>query len=153
MGATAISTLASVRLMEEARRMPLLIEVAPFVRGMTLLFWAMATWWIPILLALGAWRHLRQRFPLSYEHGYWAAVFPLAMYTVCTQNLIRVFQLSFLSTIPTFFVWVVLAAWRLTFAGLLLHLVRLLTERTLSAQPAHGEESANVPNRNRSGRE
>ena len=43
---------------------------------------------IPVLLALGAWRHLLERVPLTYEHGYWAVVFPLSMYTVCTQNLI-----------------------------------------------------------------
>jgi hypothetical protein len=90
MGAMAVSTLAGVRLVEEAHRVPLLTDVGPFVQGMTLLFWATATWWSPILLALGAWRHLRRRFPLSYEHGYWAAVFPLGMYTVCTQSLIRV---------------------------------------------------------------
>jgi tellurite resistance protein TehA-like permease len=153
MGAMAISTLAGVRLVEEAHRMPLLIEVTPFVKGMTLLFWATATWWIPILLALGAWRHLRQRFPLSYEHGYWAAVFPLGMYTVCTQNLIRVFQLSFLEAIPTFFVWVALAAWGLTFAGLLHHIVRSQTERKPPAQPAPGDESAGVLKRDRAGRE
>ena len=58
MGAMAISTLAGVRLVAEAGRMPLLTELLPFLKGMTLLFWATATWWIPILLALGAWRHL-----------------------------------------------------------------------------------------------
>ena len=86
MGAMAISTLAGVCLVAEAGRMPLLTELLPFLKGMTLLFWATATWWIPILLALGAWRHLVKRYPLTYEHGYWAAVFPLGMYTVCTQT-------------------------------------------------------------------
>jgi tellurite resistance protein TehA-like permease len=74
--------------------------------------------WIPILLALGAWRHLRERVPLTYEHGYWAIVFPLGMYTVCTQNLIRVFPLPLLEPIAAVFVWIALAAWGLTFAGL-----------------------------------
>jgi tellurite resistance protein TehA-like permease len=153
MGAMAISTLAGVRLVEEAHRMPLLGEVAPFIKGMTLLFWATATWWIPILLALGAWRHLRRRFPLSYEHGYWAAVFPLGMYTVCTQNLIRVFQLPFLGAISAFFVWIALGAWGLTFAGLLHHLVKLPSENTLPAHPTSGEKSAGCPQPNRPSRE
>jgi tellurite resistance protein TehA-like permease len=124
MGAMAISTLAGVCLVGEADRMPLLTELLPFLKGMTLLFWATATWWIPVLLSLGAWRHLARRVPLTYEHGYWAAVFPLGMYTVCTQNLVRVFGLPFLDAIPAVFVWVALAAWGLTFAGLCGHLVR-----------------------------
>src|SRR5204863_3645706 len=47
MGAMAISTLAGVGLIGEAGRMPLLGELLPFLKGMTLLFWATATWWIP----------------------------------------------------------------------------------------------------------
>ncbi len=128
MGAMAISTLAGVRLVSEAGRMPLLGELLPFLKGMTLLFWATGTWWIPILLALGAWRHLTKRVPLTYEHGYWAAVFPLGMYTVCTQNLVRVFQLPFLQPIATLFVWIAVAAWVLTFAGLIRHVAGLFIQ-------------------------
>jgi tellurite resistance protein TehA-like permease len=125
MGAMAISTLAGVGLVGEAPRMPLLTELVPFLKGMTLLFWATATWWIPILLALGVWRHLAKRVPLTYEHGYWAAVFPLGMYTACTQSLIRVFRLPFLEAIPAVFLWIALLAWGLTFAGLVRHLLRM----------------------------
>jgi tellurite resistance protein TehA-like permease len=122
MGAMAISTLAGVRLISESGRMPLLTELLPFLKGMTLLFWATGTWWIPILLALGIWRHVYNHVSLRYEHGYWAAVFPLGMYTVCSQNLVRVFQLPFLAFIPQMFLWIALAAWGLTFAGLIRHL-------------------------------
>jgi tellurite resistance protein TehA-like permease len=118
MGAMAISTLGGVRLVGEAGRMPLLTEMLPFLKGMTLLFWATGTWWIPVLLALGMWRHVVKRVPLTYEHSFWAAVFPLGMYTVCTQNLMRVFQLPFLEPIAAVFVWVAVLAWGLTFAGL-----------------------------------
>jgi tellurite resistance protein TehA-like permease len=124
MGAMAISTLAGVGLVGAAGRLPLLGELLPFLKGMTLLFWATATWWIPVLLALGVWRHVLARFPLAYEHGYWAAVFPLGMYAACTQYLARVFGLPVLEPLATGFVWVALAAWGATFAGLVLHLVR-----------------------------
>src|SRR5262249_56285565 len=124
MGAMAISTLAGVSLVRGAGRPPLLAEMLPFLKGMTLLFWATATWWIPLLLMLGAWRHVRKGYPLNYDHGYWSAVFPLGMYTVCTQNLIVVFELPFLQLIPEVFVWIALAAWLATFAGLLRRLLR-----------------------------
>jgi tellurite resistance protein TehA-like permease len=139
MGAMAISTLAGVCLVGEAGRMPLLTELLPFLKGMTLLFWATATWWIPILLALGAWRHLVKRVPLTYEHGYWAAVFPLGMYTACTQNLIRVFQLPFLGPIPAVFVWIALGAWALTFAGLVRHIARSRAEGIIQERPGPEE--------------
>jgi tellurite resistance protein TehA-like permease len=125
MGAMAISTLAGVFLVRDAGRFAALAELLPFLKGMTLLFWATATWWIPMLVALGVWRHVRQRFPLTYDHGYWAAVFPLGMYTVCTQNLTRELRLPFLSWIPDVFVWLALGAWVMTAAGLAAHLVRL----------------------------
>ena len=123
MGAMAIATLAGARLVGLADRSPLLAELLPFLKGMTLLFWATATWWIPILFALGVWRHLTRHFPLTYDHGYWAAVFPLGMYTVCTRTMIDALRLPYLDPIPDAFVWVALVAWAATFFGLVHRLV------------------------------
>ena len=55
---------------------PLLVELLPFLKGMTLLFWSTATWWIPLLLALGVWRHVGAAFRSTDDYRYWAAVFP-----------------------------------------------------------------------------
>lgn len=74
----------------------------------------------PILLALGAWRHLYKGVPLTYDRGYWAAVFPLGRSTACTPGLIEVFRLPFLGSITAAFVWVALVAWGLTFAEMVL---------------------------------
>jgi len=123
MGAMAISTLAGARLVGEAGRSPVLTDLLPFLKGTTLMFWATATWWIPILLALGVWRHGLKRVPLTYEHGYWSVVFPLGMYTVCTRNLIRVFPLPLLEPIAGVFVWIALVAWGLTVVGLARYVV------------------------------
>jgi tellurite resistance protein TehA-like permease len=119
MGAMAISTLAGVFLLRQTGAHPVLAALRPFLVGAVLLFWATATWWVPLLLALGAWRHLGQRFPLRYDVGYWAVVFPLGMYTTCTQNLIAELHLSFLAVLPAVTVWVALGAWALTFVGML----------------------------------
>jgi tellurite resistance protein TehA-like permease len=53
MGAAAISTLAGTMLLAAAQSSPVLGQVLPFVRGFTLMWWATATWWIPMLVILG----------------------------------------------------------------------------------------------------
>jgi tellurite resistance protein TehA-like permease len=58
-----------------------------------MLFWATATWWIPMLLTLGFWRHVYKRFPLRYDPLYWGAVFPLGMYSVSTKYLSLAFEI------------------------------------------------------------
>ena len=119
MGAVAISTLAGTMLIANASLSPLLTRLSPFILGFTLLFWATATWWIPMLLILGVWRHLYRRFPLRYDPLYWGAVFPLGMYTACTYRLAQVAEAPFLFTIPRVFVFIALAGWGLTFLGLM----------------------------------
>src|SRR5262245_62007789 len=123
MGAMAISTLGGVSLVAAARSSELLGELLPFLKGLTLMFWATATWWLPLLLMLGAWRHGVKRFPLVYDHGYWGAVFPLGMYAVCTLRLAREFGFPFLTPLGEVFAWVSVAAWIITTAGLIRHLV------------------------------
>jgi len=125
MGAVAISTLAGTFLIERAALSPLLAELLPFVKGVTVTFWATATWWIPMLLTLGIWRHGVRRFPLRYDPMYWGAVFPLGMYTVCTFRLASLVQMPLLRSFAEGFVFVAFAAWALCFAGLLRKLVRL----------------------------
>lgn len=118
MGAAAISTLAGAMLVRTANESPVVLDVLPFVRGMTLMWWATATFWIPMLIVLGVWRHLIRRFPLRYDPLYWGAVFPLGMYTVCTARLSEAVSAPYLMTISRVFVYAALAAWCLAALGL-----------------------------------
>jgi tellurite resistance protein TehA-like permease len=123
MGAMAISTLAGTLLIVAAPGSPLLQQVLPFLKGFTVFFWSTATWWIPMLVILGIWRHVYRRFPLRYDPLYWGAVFPLGMYATCTLRLSAVMDLPFLVGVASVFSWVALAAWTIVFLGLVVTLL------------------------------
>lgn len=125
MGSVAISTLAGATLIAAAPASTLLRDLLPFVKGLTLLFWATATWWIPMLVILGAWRHVYRKFPLRYDSLYWGAVFPLGMYAVCTFRMAHAIGTQFLLVIPPVFLYIALAAWTLTMAGAVARLASL----------------------------
>lgn len=118
MGALAISTLAGTLLLQQAPAWPPVQALRPFVQGLTLLFWAGGSWWIPLLLVLGVWRHLLQRHPLRYESLYWAMVFPLGMYAMATHRLGLVLEQAWLQPLAQAFMWVSLGAWVLAGLGL-----------------------------------
>jgi tellurite resistance protein TehA-like permease len=124
MGAAAISTLAGSMLVVASERSPVITSILPFVRGFTLMWWATATWWIPMLVVLSIWRHVIRRFPLRYDPLYWGAVFPLGMYTVATVRLSKAVDAPYLIGIPRVTVFAALAAWTLAFFGMLTHLGR-----------------------------
>ncbi len=118
MGAVAISTLAGALLAIAAESSTLLAPMRPFILGLTVMFWATATWWIPMLLVLGVWRHGVRGVRLSYDPLYWGLVFPLGMYSVCTFRLADVLDAPFLMWIPRLFVTAAATVWLLTFLGL-----------------------------------
>lgn len=119
MGAVAISTLAGATLLQSSSLSPVVREIVPFVKGFTLFFWAIGSWWIPMLLALGIWRYLLRGVAFQYDPLYWGGVFPLGMYSVCTYRLSQVVHASFLMPLSYWFSIIALVAWSAAFTGLI----------------------------------
>jgi tellurite resistance protein TehA-like permease len=119
MGAVAISALAGTTLIEHAALSPVISDILPFIKGFTLFFWSIGSWWIPMLLFLGVWRYFLRGVPLKYDPLYWGAVFPLGMYSVATYHLASVLDARFLSPLSTLFLGIAAIAWAVTFVGLI----------------------------------
>jgi tellurite resistance protein TehA-like permease len=125
MGALAITTLAGARLLAVAEHSPGIAPFKPFILGFTLFFWTTATWWIPLLIVVGVWRHVWQKLPLTYDPQYWSLVFPIGMYSVSTFAFARAINLDVLVQISAIFAVLALLAWSVTLAGMLKTIFRV----------------------------
>ena len=119
MGAEAITVVAGAHLIMKAADWTIVQELLPFLKGLTLFFWVTATWWIPLLLALGVWRHVYQQMPMHYQSQYWSLVFPLGMYATSTFEIGRLLDLPVFSAGAYLVLYVAVAAWLITFLGLI----------------------------------
>lgn len=125
-GAVAITTLAGSELMLHAELSPFAASVLPFLKGMTVASWGLASWWIVPIFLLGFHRHVVQRTPFAYSPEYWGMVFPMGMYTVCTVALSDALQIPALRAVPEAFIFIAIPAWIATFYGLCAFLWRAL---------------------------
>ncbi|WP_165864948.1 tellurite resistance/C4-dicarboxylate transporter family protein [Rufibacter latericius] len=125
----AITTLSGATLILNISSTTGFLDFVPFLKGFTLFFWIIRTWWIPIIVILGIWRHVSNRLPIFYHPQYWGLVFPLGMYTVCTWRLAYALQLPYLQIIPTYFIYLAFVAWAYTFLGLCINLVKTFVPR------------------------
>lgn len=116
-GAMAITTLAGARLIVTTS--PHVESLAHFLTAFNLLFWATATWWIPLLFVMEAWRLFVGRVPFRYEPGYWSMVFPLGMYAACTWAYAESSDLPFLKPIAGVGIGLAWVAWMCTALGTL----------------------------------
>lgn len=117
MGAVAITVVAGARVVEMADT-PMLAVTRGVAAGLSVMFWAFATWLIPVLVAAGVWRHHVHKIPLRYAPTMWSMVFPLGMYSVAGMYLGRANHLPFVEWVGTNWFWVGLTAWTLAAIGM-----------------------------------
>jgi tellurite resistance protein TehA-like permease len=120
MGAAAISANAGSTLLLTDSGMPFLRAMRPFIDGSTLILWAWATWWIPLLVLFGVWKHGVLGVPLAYTPMLWSLVFPLGMYALASLRLSLASDFPPLRVLAGAMVWVAFAAWLATATGLAL---------------------------------
>jgi tellurite resistance protein TehA-like permease len=128
MGAASITVLAGSRVVE-MQATPMTEVTTSLAAGGSVVFWSFATWLIPVLVAVGWWRHVRHRVPLRYEPALWSIIFPLGMYAVCGINLGEADALPVVAWTGRLFLWLALAAWLVVFVATGMHLVRWLRGR------------------------
>ena len=114
-GAVAITVLAGSNLLLARDDVALVDRMAPFLEGMVVLSWATATFWFPVMIAIGIWRHLVRHVPLRYEPAYWALVFPIGMYSAATFRMRAAFSLDTLEVLPEVTLVAAIAAWSVAF--------------------------------------
>jgi tellurite resistance protein TehA-like permease len=122
-GAVAITVHAGSNLLLASSSGPeRLTRLAPFIEAAVVMAWATATFWFPLMIAIGVWRHIVRRVPLRYHPSYWAMVFPLGMYGAATFRMRAAIDLEALEWLPKVVLAVALVAWAVTFVGLGRHL-------------------------------
>jgi tellurite resistance protein TehA-like permease len=124
MGAAAITTLAGAHLVSVVGADPITAALTQLIEALAVLFWAIATWWVPLLVTLLIWRHIVHGIRPSFRLESWSVVFPLGMYTAATSALSRQSGVQFLGVIPRLCIWIALAAWLLGFVGMMRQLSR-----------------------------
>lgn len=118
MGAVAITVVAGARIVEMAGA-PMVDAVRGLVAGLVVVFWCFATWLIPVLVAVGVWRHRVKGVPLRFEPTWWSIVFPLGMYAVAGMYLGHADNLPIVTWIGETWMWVAVAAWLTALVGMI----------------------------------
>ena len=123
MGALAITVVSGARIVEMADA-PMVTATRGLIAGLAVVFWAFATWLIPVLVAAGWWRHVTRKVPLRYDATLWSIIFPLGMYAVAGIYLGKADRLPLVETVGRAELWVATAAWAVTLVAMVAHVLR-----------------------------
>ncbi len=132
MGAAAISVNAGNSLLESPVHIEFLALQQPFINGITFMLWSWATWWVPLLVLFGIWKHLVRRVKFEYEPVIWSMVFPLGMYALASEHLGMLADFPPMNWIAKIMIVLALGAWSFSICALALTSVQANKPQTNS---------------------
>jgi hypothetical protein len=113
-GALAISTLAAARITLASRSLETLTPLAGVLETLSVVLWALAIAWLPVLVIAEA---VRPR--PGYDTRRWSTVFPVGMYAVCSFIAGAAAHAPVMADFARVWVWVAVAVWLVVFVGML----------------------------------
>jgi tellurite resistance protein TehA-like permease len=93
MGALAISSLAGTKLLA-VHNAGAFATITPIITAMIFFLWAMALWWLLLLLTIFFWRLTSRVLDYRYVPGDWSIVFPSGMIVVASFNVLHVIGIT-----------------------------------------------------------
>ncbi|MFY9805799.1 MAG: tellurite resistance/C4-dicarboxylate transporter family protein [Pseudonocardiaceae bacterium] len=117
MGALAITALAGDHILTAARALRAPAGLAGWTGPVTHGVWALASLWIPVLLYAQLWRADQVPGSLRYRSAWWAAVFPLGMYSATCAATATELDIRSLQTLSLVFFWIAFTVWTLVAIG------------------------------------
>lgn len=127
-GAAAITVLAGCELLAQPGLTFGGYRLHDLIAPLIMIFWADATFWIPLLLILFTWKHFWRAKPFRYSADLWAVIFPMGMYAAATLQLSQGFAIPFIVPAAQVLFWGALVLWVASVVGMALHGVGLKPE-------------------------
>src|SRR5699024_2539316 len=123
------TTLAGSVLMIYGTDSALVRELSVFIKGFTLFYWVLGTWWIPLLIALGVWRQIVNHYPFTYDPQVWGMALPIAMYSVGATKLCNALDRGDLMIFPYTPIFASIGVWLDILVGIVFSLMRIQFRR------------------------
>ncbi len=134
-GAAAITTIVSAALYKQIQMTGgALVDILPFLKGFSLLFWSIGLWWLPFLIILAIRKQVNYGWAVPFTVGYWEVVLAICLYAAGTKQLTGLFDEHFISTFAFYFSIAGAAVYCLASAFTLAHLIVIPVWKTIPLQ-------------------
>lgn len=97
---------------------PIVDDIRGLVSGLLVMFWGIAAWLLPVMVAVGIWRHGMCRVPLTYTPALWSIVFPLGMFAASSMSLGDTDRVPLTNWIGRELMWAAVAVWAVTYLAM-----------------------------------